>query len=330
MDLKPRDTDFADRFGDYVEIFDDELDPCDTITPLVHKIGGLLETIFGADRVQAGMKIIMEPIADDDGPWREDLYSGYYSEFAFTEMLTEVAAYGRYGIFINAKKDEPEDALKHKLAHMIASASDFLDQCPLDHWLGENRPPQLENAALLARGRWALDHGKPIEAQALAKLGGVSWGRMRNMISGKGAAFNAEGGMIPAHEAIDWLANRDDFYPSIWRTARPAWDDIVNENALQSEDPVFVPAARDGEVFHPGLKRSGQFTVGAKGEEVRYARFEDALDALTRMTTPRWRRPGKGHSPSWSLVSGVEWKRSTMTELQGIAESMQAMRAGSP
>ncbi len=329
MDLKPRDTDFADRFNDYVDIFDDELDPCGTITPIIHKIGGLLETVFGADRVQVGMKIIMEPIAEDGGPWREDLYSGYYSEFAFTEMLTEIAAYGRYGIFINAKKGEPEGDLEHKLSHMIETASDFLDQCPLDQWLGDNRPPQLETAVLVARGRWALDHGNPIEAQALAKLGGVSWGRMRNMISGKGAVLHAEGGMIPAHEALDWLADRDDYYPSIWRTARPNWDDIVHENALEYEDPVFVPAARDGEVFHPGLQRSGEYTVGAKGEEARYERFEDALGALTRMSTPRWRRPGKGNSPSWSLVSGVEWKRSTMTELQGIAKSMQAMRSDS-
>ncbi len=330
MDLKPRDTDFTYRFNDYVDVFDDELDPCGTITPIIHKIGGLLETVFGVDRVQAGMKIIMEPIASGSEPWREDLYTAYYGEFAFTEMLTEVAAYGRYGIFINAKKDEPESDLENKLKYMIATASGFLDQCPLDQWLGDNRPPQLENAVLLARGRWALDHDKPIEAQALAKLGGVSWGRMRNMISGKDAVFHAEGGMIPAHEALDWLAGRDDFYPSIWRTARPIWDDIVHENVLQYEDPVFVPAARDGEVFHPGLQRGGQYTVGPKGEEVRYERFEDALDALTRMTPPRWRRPGKGNSPSWSLVSGVEWKRSTMTELYEIAKSMQAMRADSP
>lgn len=327
MDKKPAKTDFTERYYTYVDTFEFELNPTETLTPLVDKLGGLLEMIFGKERTDRGMKEILEPIANPGDTWREDLLTSYYSEFPFTEMLCEVAAYGRYGIFINAENEESEECIEGKLTKMVETASDFFDQCPLDFWLGENRPPELENAILLGRGRWSLDHGKPIEMQALALLGGVSLGRMRNMISGKSAVFHAENGRIPAHEALEWLHDRDAFYPSIWRTARPKPDTNWDEVAQPIEDPIFVPETRDGMVFHPGLVRNNHYTVGAKGDEVRIEKFEEALAYLCQMPTPRWRQPGKGKSPSWSLVTGVSWKRMTMPELTLIARSMEAMTA---
>ena len=37
---------------------------------------------------------------------------------------------------------------------------------------------------MLARNRWALDNMQPIEPAALAYFGGLSEGRVRNMMSG--------------------------------------------------------------------------------------------------------------------------------------------------
>src|SRR5690606_4014061 len=54
-----------------------------------------------------------------------------------------------------------------------------------------------------------------------------------------------------------------------------------------------VPVAGDGTWFGPHLLRSGQFTIGEKGSELRLDSYEDALAALSCMPVPRWRRPNK-------------------------------------
>ncbi len=74
-----------------------------------------------------------------------------------------------------------------------------------------------------------------------------------------------------------------------------------------SDDIVFVPVAEDGICFHPRLVRVGKFMVGAKGEEVQHSSFDDALAALQKMATPRWRRPNE--AGNWGIVSGRDWKR---------------------
>lgn len=66
-----------------------------------------------------------------------------------------------------------------------------------------------------------------------------------------------------------------------------------------------LPVARDGTCFHPGLIRSGEFTVGEKGEEQRYDSFTEALQALHQMSVPRWRRPNA--QGNWGIVSGIRW-----------------------
>lgn len=67
-----------------------------------------------------------------------------------------------------------------------------------------------------------------------------------------------------------------------------------------------LPVARDGTFFHPGLSRSGYFTIGEKGDEQRVNNFQDALKALRAMTVPRWRRPND--QGNWGIVSGIRWE----------------------
>ncbi|NGQ92454.1 hypothetical protein G5V65_16280 [Rhodobacter sp. HX-7-19] len=76
---------------------------------------------------------------------------------------------------------------------------------------------------------------------------------------------------------------------------------------------VFVPVAADGSHFHPGLERGGKFMIGAKGEEVSYPSFNEALSALQKMATPRWRRPNE--AGNWGIVSGRDWKRIERSQL---------------
>ncbi|AWI86779.1 hypothetical protein CEW88_23320 (plasmid) [Alloyangia pacifica] len=69
---------------------------------------------------------------------------------------------------------------------------------------------------------------------------------------------------------------------------------------------IRVPVAADGTAFGPDLARNGYYTVGAKGAEEKHASFDAALDALTKMDKPRWRRPNA--AGNWGIVSGCSWR----------------------
>ncbi|WP_155135512.1 hypothetical protein [Roseibium sp. RKSG952] len=56
------------------------------------------------------------------------------------------------------------------------------------------------------------------------------------------------------------------FLPTIWPTSGDQKD--IDSSCETNDDPVeidliVVPVSADGSVFHPGLTRSGKFTVGA-------------------------------------------------------------------
>lgn len=273
------------------------------------------------------MKRIIGPLSTgDQTSWREDLESGEsgaFSEWPLGRMLHDLSAYAYWGIDISAREHESEDRVAERLGAMVGKAEAFLGSCPLDLWLGEERSPQLERTVLLARNRWALDHDRPVEPEALAIFGGVKMSRMRNMLAGNDPELHRENGLVPAHEALSWLADRDSFVPSIWRTARPTHDGEVHRFSYL--DPIFVPEARDGSLFHPGLERRNGFTIGEKGQEVQVATFEEALHELQAMPIPSWRRPGSG-SGGWGIVRGVTWARVSREELDSRARSELEMR----
>jgi hypothetical protein len=185
-------------------------------------------------------------------------------------------------------------------------------------WLGETRAPQLEVTVLLAGNRWALDHDCLIEPEALAIFGGVKVSRMRNMLSGKKPELPHMDGRVPAHAAREWLKGRDSFYPSIWREARPSYEPASVSSTFY--EPIFVPLARDGSLFHPGLARRNGYTIGEKGSEFNIVGFKDALHELQEMPVPAWRRPGQGRG-GWGIFSGISWARTNQDELDGRARS---------
>lgn len=75
---------------------------------------------------------------------------------------------------------------------------------------------------------------------------------------------------------------------------------------------VLVPVANDGSWFGPHLQKSSGFSIGKKGQERVVLSFEEALENLTKMPTPYWRRPNK--AGNWGIVSGVRW--AMISELQ--------------
>jgi hypothetical protein len=175
----------------------------------------------------------------------------------------------------------------------------------------------LHRLVRLASNRWALDNGRPVEPAALAEFGGVTEGRIRNMMSGQKRAFSSVDGLIPAQEALAWLSGRPEFWNSIWRDQSLPQYSVKHRPALTQA--VFVPVARDSSTFHPGLKRGGGYTIGEKGTETQVVDFDEALVELQRMPIPYWRR--QNASGNWGIVSGVRWARLDASDLEIIAKN---------
>lgn len=91
--------------------------------------------------------------------------------------------------------------------------------------------------------------------------------------------------------------------------ARAASASSIGASPVQAvpltQAPTLVPVAKDGSAFLPGLRRTSGYTIGAKGEERVVREYPQALEELTRMETPRWRRPNS--AGNWGIVSGVSW-----------------------
>ena len=70
---------------------------------------------------------------------------------------------------------------------------------------------------------------------------------------------------------------------------------------------IIVPFAKDGSCFNPTLRRpkAGTFTVGEKGNQVRFDTFDAALEYLNAMDTARWERPSEAGNPG--IVTAVRW-----------------------
>ena len=187
----------------------------------------------------------------------------------------------------------------------------------------------------MALARLKYDLGQPLKVSELAALSRVSLKRLQNAIYAKAedAPVVDKQGMVHPAACGPWLDARD-YFPSIWGQIVALypldadWGDEVIFDGLvdQSDDGefIFVPYASDDTFFHPGLRRdgrsakeSGGFTVGAKGAEQHFATFEEALQALTKMETPRWRRPNT-ESGNWGIVSAQGWKRVRRVDLEGL------------
>lgn len=189
-----------------------------------------------------------------------------------------------------------------------------------------------------ARARLALDQAQPITLHALALLSGVTPKRIQNAIYAKTdeAPLVGKNGLIAPEACEAWL-NARDFHWSIWKQVSAMaplaaeWGKDVpfeaSDDSGQVEDFVFVPVANDGSYFHPGLLRGGDvrerdgtvgYSIGGKGDERVVRDFDEALADLSKMETPRWRRPNS-ESQNWGIVTGQTWKRVRRSELEGLS-----------
>lgn len=322
MSNQPKSTIGAEERAElFYDKFDFSLDASVTLASIVRHLGDYLSLIVGRDVADAAMANVIASLAGNQTgktDWRAELEeneSSCFSAWPLGALLHDLAAYARFGIVLSEYGSAPEP--RNWLEASIRGVVEFRDRSPLSQWLGQERAPQLEELIMLAEARWALDNNKPVEPAALAIFGDVSDGRMRNLMSGASRLFTPDSNKnVPAHEALAWLEGRDSFWPSIWRQ-----QPLPRYALLQSQpidDPVFLPVARDGSVFHPGVRRrSGTYTIGEKSDEQHISAFDDALAELQRMPVARWRRPNE--AGNWGIVSGVRWARFDTSELDAIA-----------
>jgi hypothetical protein len=294
------------------EQFDSRFDPADSLPEFVLAAGDYLARIVGKEDVDAGMAQIVSRVVGVSGrdinatsEWRTAIIenrSNCFSEFKIGEPLHNLAAYARYGIILHDSEDA-EELSKH-LMGLLKEAEDLEFKTPFSQW-GLNPINSITYIIKIARNRWALDNKLPVEPVALAFFGGVSEGRIRNMMSGADSKFEPENGRIPAQQALKWLADRPEFWNSIWREqSLPLYETGKGDHV---EKAIFIPVSRDGSTFHPDLRRGQSYTLGKKGEEIQVADFDEALAHLQRMPVPYWRRPNA--AGNWGSVSGVRWER---------------------
>jgi hypothetical protein len=81
---------------------------------------------------------------------------------------------------------------------------------------------------------------------------------------------------------------------------------IISTIDHDSDNRDKLPVARDGTSFGKHLAKKGQYTVGEKGDEQKFASYEQALQYLKSMNTAKWRRPNP--NGNWGIVSAIEWK----------------------
>jgi hypothetical protein len=304
------------------EQYGNDIDAGSTLAEIITAAGNYLSRIVGAADADAGMARMVRQVVNaavgglkDDADWRKALdesSSSCFSELAFGARLHNLAAYAVYGIVLDCSETAEERA--KNLEELVREAAEFLQATPTSQW-GISLHSDLHRLVRLATNRWALDNGRPIEPAALAEFGRVTEGRIRNMMSGQKRAFSSVDGGIPAQEALAWLNDRSEFWSSIWRDQSLPQYGVKHRPALKQA--VFVPVARDGTTFHPGLKRGAGYAIGEKGAEIQVADFDQALEDLQRMPTPYWRRPNE--VGNWGIVAGVRWVRMDSSDLEAIA-----------
>ena len=226
-------------------------------------------------------------------------------------LLDQAGLYGLFGV-------TPDEISFASRGAWVAKLPVRLDEWRQNIHFDEDSK-NVELVINLALSRHTMDFGMSLESitsmedvvegqvdiGSLSIFGGISEGRIRNILSSGESCLVKAGQGVTATSAAEWLKGRKEYYPSIWKQP----DDVtpVIPSIDFADEVVFVPVATDNSYFHPGLARNGQFTIGAKGGEVQYGTYAEALAELQKMATPRWRRPNS--AGNWGIVSGRDWKR---------------------
>lgn len=269
-----------------------------------------IEGLMGAELAAGPLRQLIQPVADIGYPnaetWRDvmDDVSAFFGVLPIASRFSDALLYGLYGVTPEEIVVENRAEWLNTLVTEIAGFAARSDVQKLGN--GDNA---LLGIADLSASRHAIDIGQgEVDAHSMAILGGITEGRVRNLLSGAGSALErGQNGGVVAMSAASWLQKKKGFLASIWREEKRPSDGPDTGTTILSEKMIFVPVARDGSMFTPDLMRNDAYRIGAKGEEEGIPGFAEALERLNAMAVPRWRRPNE--KGLWGIVSGVAWQR---------------------
>jgi hypothetical protein len=311
-----RQQEFAKRYEDFEHA---------DIVRLVTATGNWLERLLlEPAAVHHAMTALYAAVAGEaaslngDADWRE-LWESSSSDFGLlrtSQYLVSLNAFAFWGLRPDFECfDGPADAdLPVSIGRFVAVGRALLDSVP-EGWgaIGD-----VEKTVLAAEGRLRIDTGRGVKPEQLAALARVSLKTIKNLLTPSAGASELsldERGEIPAAPALRWLGSREDFKDSLWRSAPEGAP--LNSKPTFSEhlgEVLFVPVARDQSWFDPvRCKRAQGYTIGPKGHEIAVSDYREALERLTRMPVPHWRRPNE--KGNWGIVTGVGWQRKPVSEI---------------
>lgn len=239
--------------------------------------------------------------------WREllDEHLGHSIDaIELTHLWRDGAEYAGQGIASHEPAEAPSSIEERqvRIQALVVQGKTALDytSCLLDDdydyiWKG-------------VAARAAIDFGGTVTLEGLQLLSDLSLSVVRNAVS-IGDLHPDEAGCVSSEEANAWLVRRRGFCPSRWRNPTDnQWPfDPKSVSTADEKGMIWVPQAAEGETFtpeqvvRPSRRTSGiSITVGAKGEEIQFNDFYEALSALAKMDVARWRR--RNSAGNWGVV----------------------------
>jgi len=317
-----------DEFGEAYEDFEPS-----AVVQLVIKTGEWLETLLmDPEAVETAMRALFNSIEgcgsteEEALGWRElweSICVGQDMELRSSQFMVDLNAFAYWGLRPDARffglASNEEEGPEEQVRAYVDRARALLDAIPT----GWGEVPELHQTVRAAEARLRLDTGDDVSAEQLAALARISLKSVRNMLTPKAGAADLrlnEEGNVPNKDALRWLNGRADFKSSLWQSEVP---DRLRATEPEDEDigdVIFVPVARDGTWFDPVSCRNARgYTIGPKGAEEPIDDYQVALQRLSRMRTPYWRRPNS--VGNWGLVAGVAWQRKPLHDLQSETEA---------
>jgi hypothetical protein len=313
MGISERLSEFGQEYADY--------EPSN-VQSLIVATGEWLERILGeAGAVDAAMKQLYFALCpanpqEPARPWRElwqDLSEGL--ELPVGQALVSLNAFAFYGLppVENVPIGQREKAIREFVGGLRA----LFDSIP-PGWADVS---DMERTILAAEARLLIDTDADVSAEQLAALARLNIRTMKNQLmpsSGSGLRTTSDGHII-ARDARRWLEARPTFRSSLWRDHEVESPETSGHSDKGLENVLFVPVANDGTFFDPvSCRRAGAYTIGPKGAEERIEDYRVALERLSEMKRPAWRRPNE--VGNWGIVRARDdlWLRKTAAEL-GLA-----------
>ena len=252
-----------------------------------------VEGLVGDEAAAVPLRQLVQPVADQSYPraetWRDvvdDVFS-VGTVWPISERLEDALLYGMYGVTPAGIRS---DARVDWVSGLVEDVTAFAARSDVRSLRKDGNA--ITRIANLAASRHALDtgHGE-VDVHSMSVLGSVSEGRVRNLVSASDGPFErGAGGGIVAMSALTWLQKRKGFLASIWNEDEPAPEEGDEPSEpIAPDQMIFVPVARDGSIFNPGLARSGIFQIGKKGEE---QDFGSSTRRCRRLTPCRCRAGG--------------------------------------